>query len=56
MDHVENLGYFLEFEVVLKDEESVNDGQKIAEDLMKKFGLSESDLIVGAYMDKLLEK
>jgi adenylate cyclase class IV len=54
LDEVENLGHFLEFEVCLREDQTVDQGQEIAEDLMAKFGLDEKDLIVGAYMDKLL--
>jgi predicted adenylyl cyclase CyaB len=55
LDDVAGLGYFMELEVVLRDDQSDNDGQAIANDLMKKLGVEPTDLIEGAYMD-LLEK
>lgn len=55
LDDVEGLGYFLEFEVVLRPEQSVEDGTEIANAMMKKFEIEDKDLIQGAYMDKLLK-
>nr|XP_019533946.2 uncharacterized protein LOC109405348 [Aedes albopictus] len=55
LDDVEGLGHFLEFEVVLKPEQSVDEGTAIANEMMKKFEIEEKDLIQGAYMDKLLK-
>ena len=55
LDDVEGLGHFMELEVVLRDGQSDDEGQTIANDLMKKLGIEPTDLIEGAYMD-LLEK
>lgn len=55
LDDVEGLGQFMELEVVLRDDQSDDEGQAIANDLMKKLGIESTDLIEGAYMD-LLEK
>ena len=55
LDDVEDLGQFMELEVVLRDGQSDAEGQAIAQDLMKKLGVRSTDLIDGAYMD-LLEK
>ena len=55
LDDVEGLGQFMELEVVLRDDQSDNEGQAIANDLMKKLGIAPADLIEGAYLD-LLEK
>jgi predicted adenylyl cyclase CyaB len=53
LDDVERLGQFLELEVVLRADQSDADGQAIADDLMKRFGIEPTDLIEGAYMDLL---
>ena len=36
--------------------QTVDDGTKIANELMSKLGISESDLIAGAYMDLIERK
>ncbi|XP_055618150.1 uncharacterized protein LOC129763277 [Toxorhynchites rutilus septentrionalis] len=54
LDDVEVLGHFLEFEVVLKPEETLEDGSAVVRELMKVFEIEDEDFIVGAYMDKLL--
>ena len=51
LDDVERLGQFMELEVVLRADQSDADGQAIADDLMKRFGIEPTDLIEGAYMD-----
>jgi predicted adenylyl cyclase CyaB len=55
LDDVDGLGQFMELEVVMRPDQSDGNGQAIAEDLMKKLGIDESDLLEGAYMD-LIEK
>jgi adenylate cyclase class IV len=50
---VEGLGDFAELEVVLEDNQSVEDGQLIADDLMEKLGIEKTKLIKCAYMDLL---
>ncbi|HEY9153167.1 MAG TPA: class IV adenylate cyclase [Anaerolineales bacterium] len=55
LDDVEGLGQFMELEVVLHDDQSDAEGQRMANDLMEKLGIVPADLIEGAYMD-LLEK
>ena len=52
-DTVEGLGDFAELEVVLEDNQSVEDGQLIADDLMEKLGIDKTKLIKCAYMDLL---
>ncbi|XP_048781192.2 uncharacterized protein LOC125683777 isoform X2 [Ostrea edulis] len=56
VDQVEGLGDFMELEVQMQEGQSVEQLQKIAEDLMEKLGVSEKDLISVAYMDLLLKK
>nr|WP_287410752.1 class IV adenylate cyclase [Pseudodesulfovibrio sp.] len=55
LDNVENLGTFLEFEVVLDDKDSQENGISIANNLMKQLGIRKTDLISGSYID-LIEK
>jgi len=55
LDDVQGLGRFLELEVVLREDQSDEEGRAIAEQLMKELGIEKSDLLEGAYMD-MLEK
>lgn len=56
LDEVEGLGEFIELEVVLRPEQSTDEGIRIAEELMEKLHISPENLIEGAYMDMLLQK
>ena len=40
---------------MLRDDQSLEEGQNIADDLMKKLNIQPSDLITGAYMDMLVK-
>ncbi len=53
VDRVENLGDFVELEVVLRSEQSQEDGEKIARKLMTHLNIEESDLESVAYIDLL---
>ncbi|CAH0560428.1 unnamed protein product [Brassicogethes aeneus] len=53
IDSVEDLGDFMELEVVLSPEQTPEEGEKIAHVLMGKLGIDKSDLISGAYTDLL---
>ncbi len=53
LDRVEDLGEFLELEVVLKEGEDARTGEAIAQDLMEKLGILPQQLIEGAYIDLL---
>eukprot|EP00057_Strongylocentrotus_purpuratus_P023642 XP_011678116.1 PREDICTED: uncharacterized protein LOC586260 [Strongylocentrotus purpuratus] len=53
IDEVEGLGNFMELEVVLEEHQTQEEGQDIAQDLMKQLSIDQSDLISGAYMDLL---
>lgn len=55
LDEVENLGSFIELEVVLSAEQNENEGKVIANDLMAKLDVNKKDLIDKAYID-LIEK
>ncbi len=53
LDRVERLGWFLELEVVLGDDQSIADGEVITRDLMAQLGVSSDDLIDVSYLDLL---
>jgi predicted adenylyl cyclase CyaB len=53
LDDVEGLGKFMELEVVMRPDQSDDEGQRIAEDLMQKLGILPTDLLDGAYMDMI---
>jgi len=48
---VEELGNFLELEVVLQEGQKAEEGIAIATNLMEKLGVKKEDLIAGAYVD-----
>jgi adenylate cyclase class IV len=47
---------FIELEVILRDDQTPEQGQLIAKDLCQKIGIQEQNHIKCAYMDLLLEK
>ncbi len=51
LDKVDGLGEFLEIEGVLSENQPIDKGEKIAFEIMKKLGVSKSDLIDGSYID-----
>jgi predicted adenylyl cyclase CyaB len=53
LDRVEDLGHFLELEVVMADGEPSDAGVAIAHDLLAKLGISATQLIDRAYVDLL---
>jgi len=53
LDEVEQLGTFLELEVVMADEESHDKGKAEAADLLKTLCVSTEDLVSCAYVDLL---
>ncbi|CAH0403862.1 unnamed protein product [Chilo suppressalis] len=56
IDSVQDLGNFMELEVVLRPDQSVEEGQEIAKDLQSKLGVNDEDLIECAYVDLLDKK
>jgi len=55
-DIVENLGHFIELEVVLDKNDTIEDGQQEAERLIKILRISANDLVDAAYVDLLEQK
>jgi predicted adenylyl cyclase CyaB len=53
LDQVAQLGHFLEIEVVLRPEQSEEEGRKIAEELLSLLQIDRTDLIAEAYIDLL---
>jgi adenylate cyclase class IV len=53
LDQVENLGQFLELEVVLGPDQTEEEGRAIAVRLVAELGLETRDLLEGAYIDLL---
>ncbi len=52
-DEVEGLGRFIELEVCLKDGQASAEGAALAKDFMRRLGITEKDLLEGAYADML---
>lgn len=55
LDNVVGLGQFLEFEVCLRPEQTIDEGTEIADKMMKIFKIEKEDLLAGAYLDELLK-
>lgn len=53
LDIVDNLGSFIELEVVLQDNEHVQAAEQEARELMEKLGIQPQDLVPDAYIDIL---
>jgi len=53
LDRVEGLGEFLELEVVLREDETVEAGMEEARTLMAGLGVAPEQLLSGAYLDLL---
>ncbi|HEY3288272.1 MAG TPA: class IV adenylate cyclase [Gemmatimonadaceae bacterium] len=53
LDRVATLGDFLELEVVLDDDESLEAGVRTAHEIMAQLGVTSAQLIEGAYLDLL---
>jgi predicted adenylyl cyclase CyaB len=53
LDEVEGLGSFLELEVVLASEQSREEGDAIACELMRRLGIPRGSLVAEAYVDLL---
>lgn len=53
LDRVKGLGDYLEFEVVLAEDETPEQGIAIAEDLLERLGIDRQELVDQAYVDLL---
>ena len=53
LDQVEGLGAFVELEVVLGDGETAEQGEAIAQRILRELGIDRSQLVAGAYFDLL---
>ncbi|XP_043658728.1 uncharacterized protein LOC122623566 [Drosophila teissieri] len=53
LDEVKDLGHFMELEVCLTEEQTLEEGQAIAEKLSRELGIQEEDLMTGSYFDAL---
>lgn len=53
LDEVEDLGNYLELEVVLEPSQTEVEGSEIAKNLMQTLGIRSEDLVEGAYIDHL---
>jgi predicted adenylyl cyclase CyaB len=56
LDHIDGLGCFVELEVVLNESQTSEEGQSIAEEIMKRLGICEADLVGEAYIDLMERK
>ena len=56
IDRVDDLGDFVELEVVLRGDQSAREGEAIAEELMNRLDIRPKDLVEVAYLDLLLQK
>ncbi|EFN89274.1 hypothetical protein EAI_01100 [Harpegnathos saltator] len=53
IDQVDGLGNFIELEVMLQENQDIETGQKIADELMQALSITKDDLIAEAYIDLL---
>ena len=53
LDEVEGLGLFVELEVVLREDQTVADGNAVAADLLQALRIDAKDLVTHAYIDLL---
>lgn len=56
VDRVEGLGDFMELEVVLRDNESIEAGMNEAARIMALLGIAQDQLVKGAYLDLLFAR
>ena len=56
LDDVDDLGHFVEIEVALTPEQTVTDGETIAEDLMRRLSIGPKHLVHRAYVDLLADR
>lgn len=54
VDDVEGLGTYMELEVCLNDDETLEHGTQVAHEIMEQLNISKDQLVEGAYMDAIL--
>ncbi|XP_062339151.1 uncharacterized protein LOC134037701 isoform X1 [Osmerus eperlanus] len=55
LDTVEGLGHYMELEVVMREDQSPEEGEQVARGLMEQLAVGQDSLVTGAYMDLLIE-
>ncbi len=53
LDDVKGLGQFMELEVMLRPDQTDEEGRQVAEGLISSLGIDRKDLLETAYMDLL---
>lgn len=56
LDRVDGLGEFVELEVVLREDQSAEDGEAVAHSLLEQLGIARSQLLQPAYIDLIEQK
>ena len=56
LDKVDGLGWFVELEVVLSDDDRVEEGESEVEALMESLAIEDSSLVPTAYLDLILQR
>ena len=56
LDRVEDLGDFLELEVVMRPGQNEGEGKRIAGELLAELGIEKQHLLAEAYVDLLAKK
>lgn len=56
LDKVDDLGNFMEFEVCLRPEQAIEEGEAIAKELMEVFCIAPEDLMSHSYVEELYKE
>jgi predicted adenylyl cyclase CyaB len=55
VDNIEGLGTYMELEVCLNENETLEYGSELAHSIMEKLQISKESLVSGAYIDAILQ-